>query len=247
MKKNIVISIGSIVFVWLVWIVAYFAIRNDYLLPSFWETFSAMGTLFAGAEFWLAFLNTLLRTLLAFVISLVLGVGLALCARLCPYVRTFLAPIVSIMRTLPTMAVILLLLLWTNPSVAPVIVSMLVLFPAVYAAALAAFDETEERYGVIARSYGVGLKNRVFKMYLPLAFPSLFTQAGGILSLGIKITVSGEVLSSTYKSLGGLMQSAKMFVDIPTLLALTIVTLLLGFLLEGGCYLVGKKIVRWRQ
>ena len=241
------ISIGSIVFVWLIWIVLYFCIQNDYLLPSFWETFSKMGTLLAGAEFWIAFLNTLLRTLLSFAVSLVIGVVLALSARLFSAVRAFLVPIVSIMRTLPTMAIILILLLWTNPSVAPVVVSMLVLLPAVYAAALAAFDETEERYGVLANVYNVSLKNKVFKMYLPLCVPPLVTQAGGILSLGIKITVSGEVLSSTYKSIGGLMQNAKMFVDVPTLLALTLITLLLGFLLEGGCYFVGKKLARWRN
>lgn len=247
MKKNILISVGSIAFVWLIWVVAYFCVANDYLLPSFWETFSAMGRLFSGAEFWVAFLNTLLRTLVSFAVSLLFGVALALVSALFGAVRAFLAPVISVLRTLPTMAVILVLLLWTNPSIAPVIVSVLVLFPAVYAAALASFDRTTERFGVVANVYNVSLKSKIFKMYLPLCAPSLFTQAGGILSLGIKITVSGEVLSSTYKSLGGLMQNAKMFVDIETLLALTLVTLLIGFLLEGGCYLLGKKVVRWKQ
>ena len=44
------------------------------------------------------------------------------------------------------MAVILILLIWTTPSVAPVIVAGLVLFPAAYAAALTAMDEVHESY-----------------------------------------------------------------------------------------------------
>lgn len=247
MKKNLLISAVSVLFLWLVWIAAYYGVKNDYLLPSFQETFVAMGRLLSGGEFWVAFSHTLLRTLLSFAIALVLGVALAILARLYAPVRAFLAPLVSLARTLPTMAIILLLLLWTTPAVAPVIVSLLVLAPAVYAAMLASLDEVSEQYGELTRVYRVSTRRKIFKMYLPLCAPSLLKQSGAILSLGIKITVSGEVLSSTYKSLGGLMQNAKMFVDVPTLLALTLVAVLLGFVLEGLCLLVYKLIVRWRQ
>lgn len=84
-------------------------------------------------------------------------------------------------------------------------------------------------------------------MYLPLSLPSVLKQSGGIFSLGLKITVSGEVLASSYPGLGWLMQDAKLVPDmLPSLLALTVLTVLLGFLLEGLCALLYKCIVRWR-
>ncbi len=248
MKKNLVISASAIVFLWLIWLIAYFAVKNDYILPSFWETFRSMGELLAGGAFWIAFSGSLLRTLAAFAVSLVFGVAFAVLARCFTPVRAFFAPIVSILRTLPTMAVILLLLSWRmTPTFAPVIVGVLVLFPAVYAAALASLDEVAQSYGRLAVVYNVGVRRKIFKMYLPLCAPALLAQTGAILSLGLKITVSGEVLSNTYRSLGGMMQSAKMFADIPTLLALTIVCVLIGFALEGLCFGAYKLIVRWRQ
>ena len=64
--------------------------------------------------------------------------------------------------------------------------------------------------------------------------------------MGLKVTVSGEVLSLTYRSLGGLMQDAKTYLQTPRLFALTLVTVLLGFALEGLCFLVYKLVVRWR-
>lgn len=246
MKQRILFSVGALVTVWLIWIAAYRFIANDYILPSFSETIHSLFQVLGEGAFWRALFNSLWRTLLAFAVSVLLGIGLALLARLFDGIRFSLAPIVSVLRTLPTMAIILILLIWTTPSVAPVIVSALVLFPAAYAAALASMDEVHESYGTLSRAYGITRTKQAFRMYLPLSAPSILKQTGAILSMGLKITVSGEVLSSTAKSLGGMMQEAKLFVEMPRLLALTIVAVLLGFVLEGLCALLAKYCVRWR-
>lgn len=246
-KKNALFSAIALIALWLVWVIAYYLVRNDYVLPSFWETFREMGRLLTEASFWRAFGNSFLRTLWAFLVSLALGVALAIPAHLKRGVRAFLAPVISVLRTVPTMAVVLMLLLWTTPAVAPVIVSALVLFPAVYAAALAGLDEAGEEYGELMRAFHVPLGRRIAKMYLPLAAPVLLRQAGGIFSLGLKVVISGEVLASTYRSLGGMMQEAKMYLEMPRLMALTLIVLLLGFVLEGACRLAYDLIVRWRR
>lgn len=247
MKKNILFSLAAVVFLWLAWIIAYFIVRNDYVLPSFTETMSALWRLLGDAAFWRSFWSTFGRTALAFAVSLVLGVGLALIANLHTWVRSFLSPIVSVLRTVPTMAVILVLLLWTTPRIAPVIVALFVLLPAVYAATLAAIDEVNENYGELARAFGVSAKRKAFQMYLPLAAPVILGQSGSIFSMGLKITISGEVLANTFPSIGNLMQDSKMFVQMPRLLALTLLAVVLGFALEGACFGAYKLIVRWRS
>ena len=246
-KKNALFSAVALIALWLVWVIAYYIVRNDYVLPSFWETLRETGRLLGEASFWRAFGNTFLRTLWAFLVSLALGVGLAIPAHLVGGVRAFFAPIISALRTVPTMAVVLMLLLWTTPAVAPVIVSALVLFPAAYAAALAALDEVGEEYGELTRAFRVGAGRKIVKMYLPLAAPPLLKQAGSIFSLGLKVVISGEVMASTYRSLGGMMQEAQTFLSMPRLMALTLITVLLGFALEGLCRFVYRLIVRWRR
>ncbi len=245
--KNFALSAAAILVMILAWTVACFAVRNDYVLPSFVQTCKEVGRLLVEAQFWTAFGGTLLRTAVAFAVSLLLGVLLALIAGLWTWVRSFLSPIVSVLRTVPTMAVILMLLLWTTPRIAPVIVSLLVLLPAVYAATLSAVDEVTETYGDLARAFRIGTFRRLFRMVLPLIAPAILGQAGSIFSMGLKITISGEVLASTFQSLGGMMQEAKMFVQMPRLLALTLVAVLLGFLLEGLCYGAYRLLVRWRS
>lgn len=247
MKKSVLFSTLALVAVWLIWLIAYYIVGNDLILPSVGDTFSAALTLLTEAAFWLAFWNTFARTLAAFAVSLLFGVLLALLARVCRFVRAFLSPVVSILRTVPTMAVTLMLLLWTSPAVAPVIVSVLVLFPAIYAAMLAALDEADEQYGVLADAYGVNLWKRVTQMYLPLTLSSMLKQLGAIASMGLKITISGEVLAATYQSFGGMMQEAKMWLQIPRLMAFTLVAIVLGFLLELAFALLEKLFVRWKR
>ncbi len=246
MKKNILFSALALAILWLTWMLLYFLIGNDYVLPSFWETVAAMGRLFTDVSFWRAFGNTFLRTLEAFALAVVLGSLLAALACVSDGLRAFFAPIVSVLRTVPTMAIILLLLLWTSHAVAPVIVSLLVLFPAFYAAMLAALDEVRAEYGLVARAFRVSRGKKIFGLYFPLAAPSVLGQTGPILSMGLKITVSGEVLAQTYRSLGGMMQDAQLSLEIPRLLALTILVIVLGFVLEGLFALLGKLVVRWR-
>lgn len=251
MKKerliNFIFSVSALLFLWIVWMVAALAVRNEYILPSFQDAFSAMGKLLADGAFWRAFGNTLLRTVLSFLVSLVLGVGLALMASLWTWVRAFLSPIISVLRTVPTMAIILMLLIWTNPRVAPSVVTLLVLMPAVYATALSALDDVRAGYGELVRAFRVPAGRKIFKLYLPLVCPNLLGQAGAILSMGLKITVSGEVLANTFRSLGGMMQEAKMFAQMPELMALTLLTVAAGFLLEGLCLLARYLLVRWRR
>ena len=246
-KKNALFSAVALIALWLVWVIAFYLVRNDYVLPSFWETIRETGRLLTEASFWRAFGNTFLRTLWAFLASMALGIALAVPAHLSGGVRAFLAPVISVLRTVPTMAVVLMLLLWTTPAVAPVIVSALVLFPAAYAAALAAFDEVGEEYGELARAFRVGAGRKIVKMYLPLSAPVLLNQAGSIFSLGLKVVISGEVLASTYRSLGGMMQEAQIYLQMPRLMALTLLTVLMGFALEGLCRLSYVLIVRWRR
>lgn len=244
---NLFFSVLAIVAVWVAWTVAYYAVDNDYVVPSVNGTFAEMGRLLAEAAFWRAFAGTLLRTLEAFVLSFALGLLLALFALLVPRLRAFFAPVVSVLRTVPTMALVLILLLWTSHAAAPVLIALLVLLPAFYASMLSSLDEVREEYGEMARAFRVGRARQAVGMYLPLAAPPVLKQMGANFSLGLKITVSGEVLALTAKSLGSMMQQAQGLLETPRLMALTLLSVFVGFLFEGVFWLVSKAVVRWRR
>lgn len=247
---NCIASVLALGAIWLAWLIAYFAVKNDTVIPSVGDTFAEMGRLLFGQEraaFWRAFGNTLLRAVEAFALSFVLGLALALLAFFVKYVRAFFAPIVSVLRTIPTLALVLILLLWTSPFAATVIIALLVLFPVFYVSILSALDEVREEHGQTVRAFRVPLVRQAISMYLPLAAPPVLKQMGADLSLGLKVTVSGEVLALTAHSLGRMMQyAATMLIDMPQLMALTLLTVATGFFFEGIFWLLSKAVVRWR-
>lgn len=246
-KTAIICTVASVILMALVWVIAYYCVGNDYIVPSFSQTMVTFFKLFAEAEFWIAFLNTFLRTLIAAAVSFVLG---AVTASLSVLSKTFAAlikPVMVLLRTVPTLAVILILLIWTNPKVAPIVVTVLVLFPMVNSQITAAVGGIDRGIIEMAQTYGVSKRDRLFKIYLPLTAPNILAQTGANISLGIKIMISAEVLSNTFKSLGGLMQNARLYLEMPKLAALTLVAVFLGLIIDVVFTQTERITKRWNK
>ena len=60
----------------------------------------------------------------------------------------------------------------------------------------------------------------------------MLAQAGANLSLSLKVVISAEVLSSTFRSLGGMISEANMFLRTSQMFALTVTVLAAGGLIE---------------
>ena len=190
------------------------------------------GKLLLSGGFWAALGNTLLRTLLALGISFVLALIFALISYLLPPFNSFFTPVVSALRSLPTLAVLLILLVWWGAGDAPVAVAFLSLFPMLYVSVLSALSGVDKDLIEMSRVYNVPLSKRIWELYLPAAAPYVLRETGAALSFSLKLVVSAEVLAYTFPSMGNLMQEARLY-DIAQLFALVGVTFVLGLLLEG--------------
>lgn len=245
-KLNIICAVISLALTIIVWVISYFAVGNEYVVPSFSQTLKAFFTSFAQGEFWIALAATLLRTLSSFLISFILAAVCAALSALSKVFKLILNPFIIVLRTLPTLAVILILLIWTNAKTAPVIVTVLVLFPMLYAQFIAAAEGIDGDLIEMAQVYRISKRDRIFKIYLPQISPNIFSQLGADFSLGLKVMISAEVLSNTYKSLGGLMQNAKLYLEMPRLAALTVTAVLLGLVFDVALSQLARINAKWR-
>lgn len=247
-KLDIILSAAAVAVMAAVWIIAYYAVKNDYIIPSLGDTFKSMWTeCLCSSSFWTAFCNTVLRTLLAFVFSFAAAAALAVLCTVFKGVKAFVAPFMVFLRTLPTLAVILLLLIWTTPKAAPVAVTVLVLFPMIHARIMAAVEGIDGGIRQMVRVYGVKKTTAVFKIYLPLISPGILPQMGADISLGLKIMVSAEVLAGTAQSLGGMMQISKLYLMMPRLAALTIITVLAGLAADIAFGSLARLTYKWSK
>ena len=243
---NLILPIASILAIIVVLIVAYYAVGNDSIMPSFSETLVTFFSLFAKGEFYLALGGTLLRTIISFVVSFVLAFGLALLSYKVWWVKKVLSPIVSIVRVLPTIAVVLLLLVWTNSFIAPIIVAMLVVFPTTYTGVESVLSSIDEKQLEMCKVFGVDEKTVLKKVKIPQILPSTINIAGTALSLTLKLMVAAEVLSYTTDSIGNYLQLAKLYDNTVIMMALVLVTVVIGVVIEMVFSLISKKAGKWQ-
>ena len=239
-----IFTLSAFFFLALVWIVAYACVGNDYLFPSLGDTLKESFRLLTESAFYKVLFPTLLRAFLAFLISFVFAGGFAVISYTVGGFSRFFAPIISFLRSLPTMAVLLMILLWTSATAAPVVVSCLGPFPMLYATFFATLSETDRGLLEMCNVYNVSTKERILKLYLPSIAPSVCKQATACLSFALKLTVSAEVMSNTFQSIGGRMQTASLYGEIPTLFALVLLTFVTGYLLECIGLLIAAAVGR---
>ncbi len=230
--KNIVQTLVAIGLLLVIWTIAYFSVGNELLVPSFLSSGKELFKLFGKAFFWRGVWGSFLRATLAFLIAFVVGVTVALIAYVVPSFERIIAPIVSAFRSIPVLAVLLIFLTFLSAWAAPVAVAFLSLFPMLYTGVLAALSGIDKTLLEEADVSGISLPRKIFGVYLPLSSPYIVREAGAGLSFAIKLIVSAEILSSTARSLGGLMQEARVYLNLPQLFALVVSSFLLGLIVE---------------
>ena len=240
---NLLFPIGAVAALVAIWAIAAAAAGDRLILPSPAETAAEFVRMIGGktcGKFWAAFGMTLVRSLLAYVCAGAAAFGFAFLSRN-EYVRRALYPIFSVLRAVPTMAVIFLFLIWVRARWSPVWVA--VLLPTMYAAFNQAFDAFDARLEEMSRVYRVPLRVRLQKMYVPLLLPPLIDSLS-FLSLSIKLVVAAEALAMTATSLGALLYNANITFETARLLAVSLAAVLAGFVIDGLTF-TGKRLLPW--
>ncbi len=243
---SIALPIVSILIVLIVWTVASVMAGSEYILPNIKQTAVALWQVLKSGEFYLSLALTLLRTLIAFVISFLLAFLFTFLTKRYKTCKGIINPIISILRALPTVAVVLILLFWTNSQVAPVIVTMLVVLPTIYNGLCALYDGVDKGQLLMCKAFNVPKKEVTKKVILPQIAPSLCLSIGANLSLNLKLMVAAEVLSATANSIGLMLNTSKVFFEMSSLLALVCVCIVFGLLIEWAFSLISKKVGKWQ-
>lgn len=239
-----IIPITTILTIILIWFFAYIMVGDEIVLPSPLSTIVNAFEKLISRGFWLALLGTLGRALIAFSLSFIIAMILVLVTikfRLSNYVIKIL---ISILRALPTIAVVLMLLLWTTSKVAAVIVTMIVILPTIYATLRSCFDNIDTNIIQMCDLYKVP-KSKQFKRYIiPVLTPNIIEAIGGGISLNIKLMVAAEVIAGTAHSVGQLMNQSKIYFETSELFALVLIMVIISVVIELVCSYIANAYRR---
>ncbi len=239
----ILYPLASIAFMLLVWHLMFLRVGSEFVFPSIGATLKSIWQYLSNGAFWLALLSTLGRVFSCFAISLLCAIAIGVLAKFAPAIGKILAPVIALFRSAPTVAVmVMLILLVEEPTIVPIIVGLLVVFPMLYASVTASIDQVDKGLVEMCSLYNVPKWQQLKTVYLPTVAPYLLCELPATLSFTVKLIISAEILSYSYQSIGGLIQSANVYQEMASLFALTILSVAFATLLDVAMRIVSKTV-----
>lgn len=225
---KILTNILGVFLIFLIWWAFSFGL-NTTLLPSPYETIKTFFSLFKNLTVWEAILGTISRLLISFIICLLVALIMGLFAGLIKPLYRLLNPLIILLRTLPTAAVIYLLIVITKPINALYIISFLLIFPILYESVVVGIKNIDPN---VMDSLRLESKKfspySIFKVIFPLSKPYISLGIVQSLGLGMKVSIMSEVLcgDNKIKGLGRLIYFASLDSNAKQIIALSIFAVL---------------------
>ena len=211
------------------------------ILPSPFTVLKKWTEIAFTASFIKAELLTLSRIFIGFIVGCTLGFAFGVLTHISKLMYSLLSPILKIIRAIPVVAIIILLYLFFNSSILPIVIVGLMVFPLVWQTVHDGLENTDKSLLEMATVFDLSSKKTLFAVKLPHITPSLITACVNALGLAWKSGVAAEVICLPDTSLGTLLWQGKGSVNYDEVYAVTLTVIVLSIIIEFLLKFISKK------
>jgi NitT/TauT family transport system permease protein len=230
--KNRLVPLAALALLYLVWKLLADMMGSSIILPGPEETAAEALSLKAGPGFWRSLGATLSRGIAGFAVSFFLGLAVGFPAGRSALFTRFIKPYMTIIRSTPVPAIILIALVWFPVEGVPVFAAVLMAFPVVTQNVAEGIRAADPGLLEMAKVYKAGKRRLIGSLYLPSLLPFLASGASSALGLAWRVVVAAEVLSQPVWGIGAGMQEAKLRLETPRVFAWTLAALAISWLTD---------------
>ena len=251
LKKNKawIISILSALAFLGIWEITAAVINVQIILPRIGDVAIALGEILIIPKSYITIGMSLLRCLISFSAAFVLGVLLGILGGISKTLAAAIRPLTVVLKSMPTMAIVLILMLAIGKDASPIVIGIMLVFPVIYETVKTAVENIDIRIIELARLDGITAAESVRHIYIPITMPYIAGAVASSAGLTIKGVISAEIVAYTAMSIGWEMKiasAASTLTEIPKLFAWVIIVLALSILFESALKLLftraGKQI-----
>lgn len=239
------VSIASLILLTGIWHIAAAVINNPHLIPTPFKTVEQIYIILKSPDFLSITGVSLIRGLTALIISLAAGFLFGFLSGIRPLFRKLLQPAVTVIRSTPVISVILLALIWLDPTQVPVFTGLLIMFPVIYSSVSLGVSQTDPQLIELAQVYQLKKSSVFFNIYLPSLKPYLFQSISTAFGIGWKAIIASEVLSQPSISIGTEMQNAQTVLNVPGVAGWTVIALIISYIFDSLIQNIEKRSRRW--
>ena len=221
-----------IVFWLLIWQAAAWLIRNELVLVGPVSTLRALITMLGEGDFRLSVILSWLRVMAGFLGGALAGCLLAALAFRLPRLGDLIAPLISVIKTVPVVSFVILALIWFGGSGLSSLISFLVVLPLLYFNTLEGLRAADPAMLEMAAVFRMPFLWRLRVVYSPTLLPFIRGALRTAVGMAFKSGAAAEVIGQPALSIGNGLYRAKIFLETDRVMAWSVVIILLSMLTE---------------
>ncbi|HKM29288.1 MAG TPA: ABC transporter permease subunit [Bacilli bacterium] len=234
--------LGGIIFIIVGWLLSAYLVDNSIVIPKISEVLASLGEMLQKKKTYLVIFNTASRLIITVALSFVIALLLSIISATLSGVKEFLKPLMTLMRTIPVAAIIIILLMIFGNIKSPYIITGLVILPIMYEGILVSFETIDQ--GIIDEVKMLSRLNfRVAKdIYIPIITPQILSTLVATIGLGLKVMVMAEFIAQPNDTIGYMMLQEKNFLEMANVFAWTIILIIFVLIVEQVLKIIKIKL-----
>ncbi|MEI0699786.1 ABC transporter permease subunit [Brachyspira intermedia] len=230
-KKLIYLILGVIIFISL-WYFTALKINSEIVFPNIPNILKKFAEIISEKSFYKDLSSSLIRVLITFALSFLLAFIIGISAGIFSPIRYILIPIINFIRTIPTIPLILVAIIWFDNNTVPIFVSMLVIFPIMYDSITNGIINVDKKLIEMSMSYNVSLKTQIINLYIPYIKPYIFTGISQSMGITWKSILAAEILALPAFGIGTKLYESHLYLDSVSLFAYCLIAIIFNGIFE---------------
>lgn len=229
----------------ILWQIGAVAVGNQLLFPSLGTIVLELRKIVFSQRFIKLVFASILRCIVSFFISIVIAIILGTLSYINKFTYNFLYPIFIVIKSIPTMAFIVLALIWVSKDYAPIMIGILISIPIYYEVILNTLLGIDKNIIEMCEFYKVKKFDITKSVYFPAIIFSLINVLSSSLSLIFKVVISGEIYSQPKYGIGATIQLEKMQLNTPGIITWIIIIAIVTMGFDRILKILNSKLIKW--
>ncbi|HAN09864.1 MAG TPA: hypothetical protein DCP90_04540 [Clostridiales bacterium] len=237
MKRFIIQSNAiRIILITLFWLsiyqMLYMYINNDIYIPSIQSILKETTDIFTNKEKLIDIIFTLGRMIIGTTISIVAAIVIAVICGSKNYMFEFIKPAMAILKTAPSIVLILISLIWFDAENLPVIICVAMCLPIMFSNIVYGILNIDKVYIDFVKVYNIKRKNVYSYLYVSLLKPYFISGVNTIIGISFKVIIATEILALPDYGIGKRIYDSKLYLKTDEMLAWTVIVIIASLLIE---------------
>lgn len=213
-------------------------VKHPLILPHPITVLEAVWRIISSTTGLLSIGMTFLRLSIIISVITVLAISLGFLMGKHKKIEPFLRPWLTGIKSIPIISIIVIILIMFGQSLAPWIITFMVVFPIIYQATLEGVHQMDQDLLDVFYMEDARFLESIKHVYLPLLKNHIFLSLLQSFSLGLKVLVMAEYFAQSKHSIGRSLFIAKANIEYADVFAWTIIIVLCAIMIEAVIYKV---------